>query len=73
MGKVYTRFKTEKAQKQYPLRAAHTYMACIREYLDPPPPRDCICRLQLVDHKNHLPVKSSKMRIPRDQQSADKS
>ena len=73
MGKVYSRFQTEKVQKPYPLRAAHTCMAYIREYLDPPPPRDCNCRLQLVDHKNHLPVKSSKMRIPRDQQSADKS
>ena len=37
MDKVYTRFQTEKAQKQYPLRAAHTYMACIREYPLPLP------------------------------------
>ena len=36
MGKVYTHFKTKTAQKTLPFRAAHTHMACIREY--PPPP-----------------------------------
>ena len=32
MGQVYTRFQTKTAQKTLPDRAAHTYMANIREY-----------------------------------------
>ena len=39
MGQVYTCFQTKMAQKPYPMGAAHTYMAYIREYPPPPPTR----------------------------------
>ena len=32
IGKVFTRFQTKTAQNHYPMGAAHTYMAYIREY-----------------------------------------
>ena len=38
MSKVYTRFQSKKAQKILPFRAAHTYMADIREH---PPGSRC--------------------------------
>ena len=39
MGKVYTRFQTNTAQKPYPLGAAHNYMAYKRGNPLPPAPR----------------------------------
>ena len=36
MDKVCTRFQTKTAKKTPPFGAAHTYMACIREYPSPP-------------------------------------
>ena len=35
MGKLYTRFHTKTAQKTLPFKAAHTYMAYIKEYPSP--------------------------------------
>ena len=36
MVKIDTQFMTKTAEKPYPLGAAHTYIAHIREYLPPP-------------------------------------
>ena len=51
MGKAYTRFQTKTVQKP---RAAHTYMAYIREYKSPPPtppPGHC-CGNVLLQEQN---------------------
>ena len=55
MAKMDTQFMTKAAEKPYPLGAAHTYIAHIREY--PPPGNRTRKRIQFV--LNVYPVFSS--------------
>ena len=54
MGKIYTRFQTEKAQKPYPLGGGNTYMANISEYA---PPLDFVTVVK--DRKSPFPPQTA--------------
>ena len=55
IGKIYTRFQTKTAQQPYPLGAAHTYKANIREYL---PPTGIVRNIPpcVIQSSQHLPI-----------------
>ena len=51
MVEIDTLFQTKTAKKNIPFGAAHTYIACIRDYPPPPSPsrgRKTGCRLSLL-------------------------